>query len=403
MVARRAARPVAMVCHTYNEEDPRVRREAEALVAAGRPVDVFALRPPGAAADGTVAGVTVHRLGVQRHQGAGLGTYVREYLDFFARAGWAVARAHRHRRYALVQVHTLPDFLALAMLPLRLAGVPVLLDLHEAMPEFFRSRFPRAANPLVHRALVAQERLSIGAASHAITVNDALRDRLVGLGVPPDRVGVVPNAPSLGRFDPAAHPARTFAEDGVVRLVYAGAITPVYELDVVVDALARIADARPDLGLVLDVYGRGDSLPRIVEQVERLGLTEQVSFHGRIPLDDVPAAIARADIGVAPTRRDAFTDVSLSTKIFEYAAMGKAAVCSRLPLVDRTFAPGTVERYEPGDPDDLAAAILRVVDDPAARDVGIARTRELVEQRSWEREAVHYRSIVDGLAAGPRP
>ena len=44
--AATAPRPVAMVTHSYYEEDPRVRREAEALVAAGRQVDVFALRRP---------------------------------------------------------------------------------------------------------------------------------------------------------------------------------------------------------------------------------------------------------------------------------------------------------------------------------------------------------------------
>ena len=63
---------------------------------------------------------------------------------------------------------------------------------------------------------------------------------------------------------------------------------------------------------------------------------------GRIPLDDVPAVVAGADIGIAPTRRDEFTDLSLSTKVYEYAAMGKAVVATRLPLVERTFPAGTV-------------------------------------------------------------
>ena len=133
-------RPVAMLTHSYYEEDPRVRREAEALVAAGHPVDVFALRRPGEAPEAVIAGVRVRHLDVQRHQGARLAVYLREYLDFFVRAGLALVRAQPRRRYGLVQVHTLPDFLCLAALPLRMAGVAVLLDLHEAMPEVFRDR-----------------------------------------------------------------------------------------------------------------------------------------------------------------------------------------------------------------------------------------------------------------------
>ena len=397
--APRALRPVCMIVHAYYEEDPRVRREAESLVARGRPVDVFALRRPGDPPRGVIDGVAVRRLDVQRHQGAGLGTYLREYVAFLLRAGWAATRAHRRRRYAVVQVHTLPDFLVFAALPLRLARVPVVIDLHEAMPEFFRMRFPRASNRFAHALLRLFERVSIGFASAAITVNDALAARLVTIGVPPEKITVILNSPSLARFDPAVQPARSFMADGTLRLVYAGALTPTYELDVAIDAVARLHDLRPDLPVVFDVYGRGDSAPALEEQAARLGVADRVAFHGRIPIEDVPAAIAAADLGLAPTRRDPFTDFSLSTKIFEYGAMGKPVVASRLPLVERTFPPGSVATYDPGDGDGLAAAILALVDDPAAREAGVTWTRARIGELSWDREADRLWALIGRLAA----
>lgn len=387
-----------MLVHSYYDEDPRVRREAESLAAAGRPVDVFALRRPNDLPDGEIGGVRVHRIDVQRHQGAGIGTYLREYLAFLVRACWAVTGSHRGRRYGLIQVHTPPDFLILAGLPLRLAGVPILLDLHEAMPEFFRSRFPRASNPIIHAGLRLQERLSIRLSTAAVTVNAAMRDRLVGLGVEPGKVSVVPNSPSLQRFDPAAHEDRPFAADGTVRLVYAGALTPTYELDVVVDAIALIRERRPDLAISFDMYGRGDSEAELRARVDRLGLSESVVSHGRIPIEEMPSAIARADIGLAPTRRDPFTDVSLSTKIFEYAAMAKPVVASRLPMVEQVFPPGTIGLYEAGDPDLLASAILGLIDDPVTRRRAVDRSLEVVRSRSWENEVERYMALVDGLA-----
>ena len=51
-----------MLVHSYYDEDPRVRREAESLVAAGRPVDVYALRRADDPSSNEVAGVAVHRL-----------------------------------------------------------------------------------------------------------------------------------------------------------------------------------------------------------------------------------------------------------------------------------------------------------------------------------------------------
>jgi glycosyltransferase involved in cell wall biosynthesis len=386
-----------MLTHSYYEEDPRVRREAETLVRAGRPVEVFALRRPDDPPEGELEGVLLHRLDVQRHQGAGLGRYLVEYLSFIARASVTATAAHRRARFALVQVHTLPDFLVFAALHFRIAGIPLVLDLHEAMPEFFRIRFPRASNALVQRALLAQERASILAADAVITVNDALAGRLISLGVPTSKVTVVLNSPDLARFDPARFDRRAFMADGTLRLVYAGALTPTYEVDVAIEAMAEIKSRRPHLPVTFDVYGRGDASDSWAALADVRGLSSVVRFHGRIPIEDVPAALARADIGLAPTRRTEFTDYSLSTKIFEYGAMAKAVVASRLPLVVRTFAQDSIATYEPGEAHSLATAILRLVDEPLERATHVVRTAARVGDLSWAHESQAYVGLIEGL------
>ncbi|MEA2607819.1 MAG: hypothetical protein QOJ75_62, partial [Chloroflexota bacterium] len=348
--------------------------------------------------DEVIEGVAVRRLAVQRHQGASLRTYVVEYIAFLLRAGVALTRAHRRRRYGLVQVHTLPDFLVFAALPLRLAGIPVILDLHEAMPEFFRSRFHGPAGQIGHAVLRAQEELSVRFASAVVTVNDALGDRLRGLGLPASKLTIVPNAPSLARFDGGRHPARPFMADGSLRLVYAGALSPIYELDVVFAAMARLVERRPELRICLDLYGRDFAELPLRDQAAALGLADRVIFHGRIPIDAVPAAIAATDIGLAPTRRSDFTDFSLSTKAFEYAAMSRPVIASRLPMVERTFG-DDVATYSPGDPVDLADTLIRLVDDADAREAMVARALQRVRGLAWEHEAPRYVALVDRLAA----
>jgi len=391
-----APRRIAMLTHSYYEEDPRVRREAETLADAGHDVEVFALRRPTDPERETIDGVAVRRLGVQRHQGASLRIYLREYLSFFVRAGAALTRAHIRRRFGLVQVHTLPDFLVFATVPLRLTGVPVILDLHEAMPEFFGSRFGDRRRGSGRWLLGVQERLACRYASAVVTVNEALFDRLLAIGVPRTKLSIVPNAPSLARFSPAAYPSRPFMADGTLRLVYAGALSPIYELDVVLDAVARLAQADPGLDVRVDLYGRDFEEVPLRDQAARIGIAERVTFHGRIPIDGVPAAVAAADIGLAPTRRSAFTDYSLSTKAFEYAAMGKPVIATRLPMVIRTFGDDIIT-YEPGDADDLARAIRLIVDDPAQRDARVARALDRVRGLSWDIESVRYLALVDQL------
>jgi glycosyltransferase involved in cell wall biosynthesis len=124
-----------------------------------------------------------------------------------------------------------------------------------------------------------------------------------------------------------------------------------------------------------------------------------VTFHGRIALAAVPAAIAAADIGLAPTRRSPFTDYSLSTKAYEYAAMRKPVVATRLPMVVRTFGEDIVT-YDPGDARDLVRAIRRIVDDPLEREARVARALHRVHGLSWDVESVRYMALVERLTAG---
>ena len=79
--------------------------------------------------------------------------------------------------------------------------------------------------------------------------------------------------------------------------------------------------------------------------------------------------------------------------------MGKPVVASRLPMVERTFGDDVVT-YEPGDADDLARAIRRIVDDPPEREARVARALDRVRGLSWDVESVRYLALVDRLTAG---
>ena len=387
-----------MIVHAYYEEDPRVRREAESLLAAGWEVDVFALQHPGDPATGVIEGVNLRRLPVRRHQGAGLPVYLMEYGIFLVRAMFAATKAHRRRRYGLVQVHSLPDYLVFAALPLKMVGVPVLLDLHEAMPEFFRGRFPKAANPISYKLLLFQERASIALANELLTVNEPLAERLRKRGADPDRLTVVMNSPDLRLFSPSGHPRREFMADGVLRLVYAGAITPTYELDVVLRAVAALRRDRPALKVVATLYGRGDAEDALKALAAELGIADCLEMPGRIPIDTVAAAIAGADIGIAATRLDAYSEVSLSTKVLEYGAMEKPVAATRLPTVELYFGQDTLSLYEPGDAESLAGVILHLIDDPTDRRERVASTAARVGELSWAHQAEAYHAVVNRLS-----
>jgi glycosyltransferase involved in cell wall biosynthesis len=212
----------------------------------------------------------------------------------------------------------------------------------------------------------------------------------------------VTNGPSLARFRPEAHPSRPFMADGSLRLIYAGALTPLYELDVVLSAMARMHEERPGVRVVFDVYGRGDAETRLQSMAETLGLADRVAFHGRVPLDDVPAAIAAADVGLSPMRRDPFTEISVPTKILEYAAMNKPVVAADLPTARSEFPGTSLAWYAPGDAEGLAAAIGRLIDDETYREMSRQSAAERARELSWDQEARQYVRLVEATARGRR-
>jgi hypothetical protein len=110
-------RPIAFVVHASVPADPRIRRQAEALMAADYEVDIFALRDPGQLPIEADGALRVIRLPVRRRF-TGFAGHLAEYAAFAGHVAVRLTSEHRRRRYRLVQVATLPDFLVFAVGPL---------------------------------------------------------------------------------------------------------------------------------------------------------------------------------------------------------------------------------------------------------------------------------------------
>ncbi len=386
------ARPrrVAILVHAIYPGDPRVRRQSDALTDAGYEVDVLALRQPGEAAETTNGAERVVRLPLNRLF-TGFAGHLAEYAAFTAMAAWRLAREHRRRRYDLVQVATVPDFLAFAAVPEKLGGVPLLLDLHEDMPEFFRDRFAapmlRPLLPLVSGVT----RASAAVADELITVHEPLRRLSIERGVPPDKITVVMNSADARLFDPGRSPRRRFMADGTLRLIHHSNLQRIYGLDVAIRGLAKLPT---DLDWRLDVYGDGPWRGVIEQAIAATGTAPRVTLHGRVPIDDLPALLAGSDIALVPSLPEPYLGYSLSTKLLEYAAMAVPAVASDLATFRHHFTDAALRFVPGGDPAALAGAVTEMVADPEGTvAIGLEAQRQATAY-SWEHQKARYLSVI---------
>jgi glycosyltransferase involved in cell wall biosynthesis len=387
---------VAMVVHAVYPGDTRVRRQADVLAEAGHEIDIFCLRRPGEPPEEERGQVRIVRLPVNRTFRSFAG-HIAEYLAFAGLVTLRLAREHRRRRYALVQVANVPDFLAFAALPVRLGGVPLLLDLHEDMPEFFRDRFAHPALRPLFPMVSATARAASGVASEVITVHEPLRQLSIARGTPAHKIHVIVNSADSRIFDAQRHARRPFMEDGVLRLIHHSNLQRIYGVDVAVEAIAMIDWQR--LPCTLDVYGEGPFRREIESAIARTGTADRVRLHGWARLEELPELLAAADVGLVPSRDQPYLQLSLSQKLLEYAAMGLAVIATDLATFRAHFSDAAM-RFVPGErPEALAQAIQGLAADPAAAVRMGQEARRQAAAYDWAIQATRYREIVEGLIA----
>jgi glycosyltransferase involved in cell wall biosynthesis len=377
---------IVMVAYTHYPWDPRVRREAETLARRGHAVTIVCARDAGEPARETVNSVAVVRVPLAIRRGGPL-RYLYQYAAFFLLA----AAALRRLRPTAVHVHSVPDFLAFVAIGAKLRGVPLTLDLHEALPEMVLARFPRSV--LAVRLARVGERLSCGLADRVIVVNETIRDLLASRGVPADRITVLYNSPDVAA---AQEPARLPIAANGLRLVYAGAIDRERDLETLIRAVAELRRTRP---AALVVYGPGEGtyLSYLRGLADGLGLADSVRFGGVLPADRVLAHLANADVGVVPYARNPITEIALPNKVFEFVVLDKPLVLPDLRAMRRAFA-DAAWFYAPGDAKDLAAKILLAAAAGAESATRRGRARAVLEGARWEVQAERLAAMYAAVA-----
>ncbi len=195
-------------------------------------------------------------------------------------------------------------------------------------------------------------------AAHVFTPSGYLRELVIGWGVEPDRVPVMPNpAPFSGPADPRDELRRRYSFDGPT-LAFGGRLTAQKALDVMVAALAEC----PDVALV--VTGDGGERDSLVADVAARELTDRVRVLGALPREQVLEVFAAADASILSSSWENFPH-----SVVESLAVGTPVIATRAGGVAEVVEDGGNGLLVPiGDVDALAAAVRRYFADAGLRE-----------------------------------
>lgn len=303
------------------------------------------------------------------------------------------------RRTGPAVLHAHSNFLnARVALRVRAAtGVPVVYEVRGFLEETWRSRGGDASSERF-RLVRESETQAMRAADHVVTISEGMADEIRGRGV--DHVTVVPNSVDDSFLEPLpdAHALRERLgiEDEAVVVGIVSTLNAYEGVDVLIDAVARLQGGRLPLHLL--VVGDGPERRKIASRAAG-SLGNRAHVVGRVPYTAIRDWFAAIDVFAVPRLDLPVTSRVTPIKPLEAMATAKPVVASDLAPLREIVEDGKTGWFaRPGDREDLARVLRRVVEDEAARSAAGDQARAWVgAQRTWARAAAIYDCVYGSL------
>jgi glycosyltransferase involved in cell wall biosynthesis len=364
------------VCMRVNNEytnDPRVRREAEALAEAGYDVSVIADARSDQPEREVLAGVSVRRVGKTSR------------VPY-----WSIIRPLLHERADIYHAHDIDSLLpCLAASRLSLRRSRVVYDSHELwMAHAADKMHPK------RRMLVRIEGPMVRAADALITASPAFTDRIVGRYGFKKRAITLLNTPRAYSDEELQGAWAQRDSDPLVRIAYVSIFQEGRGAIPLVKALQHLpADHVVDL---IGYVAQADYETRLRAAAEPFG--DRVTFTGKVPHSEVVPRIAAAKLSAVLIEpiSESYRD-SAPNKLFESFAAGTPVIASDLPVIARlTREEDAGVVCDVADPADIARAIREAM----GRTGELRRNaREAATRYNWDAQRPLLLSLYEGLSA----
>ena len=249
------------------------------------------------------------------------------------------------------------------------------------------------------------ERYNLRHAYMIVTVSDVLKDFLLSSGVEEHRILVNPNGVDIKKFAPHCGGDEIRAQYELTGKCVVGFIGTFGQWHGILELGRAIVKLRNDYPQLRDkvrflLVGDGVLMGEMKSILREGDAEDMVILTGLVQQHEAPRYLDACDIFVSPHIKnpDGTRFFGSPTKLFEYMAMERGIVASRLDQIADILEHGkTAHLVEQGDVDALAEGIRCLVEDETYRTtLGIEARKEVSAKYSWD---AHVKKTLDGLSA----
>jgi len=378
----------------------RSHAQARALVQAGHAVTLACGQWQGAVTGlaapfargrrtGQVAGFDVVEFAIPCGNAMGEAARIAAFLRYANRATTLALRPG----WDLVIASTTPLSVALpALLARRIRGTPFLFEIRDPWPELPAAMGLR--RPLLLRGMEHLARAACRQASAVVALTEGMGATALARGTPEGRMHIIGQGCDLDIFGPHIAPWRPDAAgSGEMLAVYAGAHGRANGLHHLLEA-ATLLQAAGERRVRLLLVGEGGEKPALISAARQL---RNVTFLDPMPKVELAGLLAGSQLGLlclAPIAE--FAEWTAPNKLMDYLAAGRP-VLSNVPgeAARLLEAGGCGETH--ADAATLAAALTRMANEPARREIMGRDARRLAERRHDRRLlAARFVGAVEG-------
>lgn len=379
----------AIISYSYFLRDARVRRYTQALHNNRYDLDVFSLREKFL----KKYPYNFFLFPIPRFR-LGLSWYFVEYLFFFIFTLLIISvKSIFFKRYKLVQVFNLPDFIVFATVIPKLLGAKIIIDVRDLAPELFLTKYSASKNSFFYELLSFLEEKSLHYSDLIISANPLFKDMLIKK---------YPNIKDKIFISYETADQKIFYQkeqrktNNIFNVLYIGTIEKRFNIEMIIESIKILYEEIPQIRLTIipKIENEGKYLEFIKNKIEENQLKAKIIIKNPMPLERIAEEIRNSDAGIILVEKDPYTDIIFRTKLYEFISCKVPVIATKTKFLSSNFSEKQIAYLSKNSPAELAKIIIKIYKDKKYSDTLSRNAYKYFKHYNWKNEEVNYIKII---------